>query len=122
MIKKNIKRDEEWREVLTEAQYYVLRQKGTEPAFSGIYWNHYEEGLYCCSACGNPLFCSESKYNSGTGWPSFKNTICESCTVGALCSQCPGWSLIVHGDYETPVNYICQLGKARAGQIEKIKI
>jgi radical SAM protein with 4Fe4S-binding SPASM domain len=50
-------------------------------------------------------------------WTRQKHTICETCTVGALCAQCPGWSLIVHGDYETPVDYICRLGKARAGQI-----
>jgi radical SAM protein with 4Fe4S-binding SPASM domain len=55
-------------------------------------------------------------------WKRQKHTICENCTVGGLCSQCPGWSLIVHGDYETPVDYICQLGLARARQMAEVKL
>lgn len=63
--------DEEWREKLTREQYHVCRNKGTERAFSGKYWDSKEEGAYICVACGNELFSSETKFDSGTGWPSF---------------------------------------------------
>jgi len=63
--------DEEWRNILEPFQYYVMREKGTERAFTGEYNNHTATGMYHCSACGNPLFSSETKYDSGTGWPSF---------------------------------------------------
>jgi peptide-methionine (R)-S-oxide reductase len=65
------KTDEEWRAGLSPEQYRVLRQKGTERAFTGKYWNHHASGLYACAACGNPLFESGAKFDSGTGWPSF---------------------------------------------------
>jgi peptide-methionine (R)-S-oxide reductase len=71
MAKKVSKSDEEWREQLTPEQFGVCRQKGTERAFTGKYWNHHEEGVYRCAACGNELFTSETKFDSGTGWPSF---------------------------------------------------
>ena len=71
MAEKVKKSEEEWREELTEEQYRVTRQKGTERAFTGKYWNHKEEGVYRCVCCGAPLFSSETKYESGTGWPSF---------------------------------------------------
>ena len=63
--------DEEWRSKLTPEQYRVAREKGTERAFTGEYWDHKEEGIYRCVCCGTPLFGSETKYDSGTGWPSF---------------------------------------------------
>ena len=63
--------DEEWRRQLTPEQYRVAREKGTERAFTGEYWDHKEQGVYRCVCCGTPLFGSETKYDSGTGWPSF---------------------------------------------------
>ena len=72
------KTDEEWRAGLSPEQYRVLRQKGTERAFTGKYWNHHASGLYACAACGNPLFESGAKFDSGTGWPSFSKPAADS--------------------------------------------
>jgi peptide-methionine (R)-S-oxide reductase len=71
MADKVIKSDEEWRRQLSPEQYEIARQAGTEPAFTGKYWNSKEKGTYVCACCGEPLFSSETKYESGTGWPSF---------------------------------------------------
>ena len=65
------KTEEEWQDQLTPEQYRVTRMKGTERAFTGEYWDHKGEGVYRCVGCGTPLFSSETKYDSGTGWPSF---------------------------------------------------
>ncbi len=66
-----VKADEEWQKQLDPLQYQVTRRKGTEPAFSGQYWNEHAAGVYYCVGCGAPLFRSSEKYDSGTGWPSF---------------------------------------------------
>lgn len=71
MAKKIQKSDAEWRAVLTPEQYRVTRLKGTERAFTGEYWNSKKEGVYRCVGCGTPLFDSETKFDSGCGWPSF---------------------------------------------------
>jgi peptide-methionine (R)-S-oxide reductase len=71
MSEKIEKTDEEWRKLLTPEQFAVARQKGTERAFTGKYWDLHDNGLYLCVCCGNELFSSDTKYDSGCGWPSF---------------------------------------------------
>jgi len=94
------KSDTEWRQQLDEQQYHVLRDKGTERAFTGKYWDLKDTGVYKCAACGEPLFSSKTKYDSGSGWPSFyqpqseqKVTEIADHSLGmvrteVLCSRC----------------------------------
>ena len=94
------KSDAEWQAQLSPEQYKVARRKGTEYAFSGVYWNTKTEGVYCCICCGQPLFDSSTKYDSGTGWPSFWQPIDEenvslltdrsffSRRTEVICSRC----------------------------------
>ncbi len=94
------KTDEEWRRQLTPEQFSVCRQKGTERAFTGEYWDSKEKGIYQCVCCGNDLFSSDTKFDSGTGWPSFWAPVAEEKVtaeednslfmrrVEVLCSRC----------------------------------
>lgn len=96
------KTDEEWRKQLTPIQYNVLRQKGTERAFTGELWDNHEKGRYVCAGCGLPLFLSDTKFESGTGWPSFYQPIDEKAVAvnkdlsygmireEVVCSRCGG--------------------------------
>jgi peptide-methionine (R)-S-oxide reductase len=94
--------EEEWKKKLSKIEYHVLREKGTERAFTGKYWNHKEKGTYKCAGCGTELFSSETKFDSGSGWPSFydvldKDKIIEKTDrthgmtrVEVLCKKCGG--------------------------------
>ncbi|MDH5671035.1 MAG: peptide-methionine (R)-S-oxide reductase MsrB [Myxococcales bacterium] len=94
------KSDAQWRQQLTAEQYAITRQKGTERAFTGVYWDHHESGSYHCVCCGQELFDSDTKYDSGSGWPSFYQPVADGRVaeqpdhshgmrrVEALCSGC----------------------------------
>ncbi|MDX1684241.1 MAG: peptide-methionine (R)-S-oxide reductase MsrB [Saprospiraceae bacterium] len=96
------KKEAEWKEELTEKEFYVLREQGTERAYSGEYWDLKEKGYYCCAACGLPLFHSSTKFRSGTGWPSFYKPVdkdyvgeVEDRSLGmvrteVICNRCEG--------------------------------
>ncbi|MBI4083213.1 MAG: peptide-methionine (R)-S-oxide reductase MsrB [Candidatus Lambdaproteobacteria bacterium] len=77
MAEKIVKSESEWRKLLTPEQYHVCREKGTEPAFSGAYWQTKTPGSYRCAACGQALFDAGTKFDSGTGWPSFTAPLAE---------------------------------------------
>ena len=99
-MKKVMKTDEEWRQLLTSDQFTVCRRKGTERAFTGEYYDCKDRGIYHCVCCGAPLFSSDSKFDSGTGWPSFwapmtderVTTVLDTShgmhRVEVLCAQC----------------------------------
>lgn len=102
MSDKVIKTDEEWKKELTPEQFAVLRQKGTERAFTGAYWDTKDKGIYHCAGCGEVLFESDTKFDSGCGWPSFyapssSNVVAETADnshfmtrTEVLCSKCGG--------------------------------
>jgi peptide-methionine (R)-S-oxide reductase len=81
MAEKVTKTEQEWKEQLSPEQYQVARQCGTERAFSGKYWNTKDKGTYNCVCCGEPLFTSETKFDSGTGWPSFYEPVQEGAVA-----------------------------------------
>ena len=100
MTEKLQKTEQEWRSELDPERYHVLREKGTEPPFTGAYTHSKEDGIYRCGACGNELFSSDTKFDSGTGWPSFtepavaENVVLESDNslgmrrTEVLCASC----------------------------------
>ncbi len=77
VVERDDRSEEEWRQVLDDEEFRVLRRKGTERAFTGRYWDSKEAGLYQCAGCGTDLFASETKFDSGTGWPSFYEPVSE---------------------------------------------
>lgn len=102
MVEKMEKDEAEWRKILSPEAFRILRKKGTEKPFTGKYYNHYEKGVYRCKGCGNALFGSETKFKSGSGWPSFHMPISEDkikteddhafgmVRIELLCAQCGG--------------------------------
>ena len=96
------KSEDDWKVKLSPEQFQVLRQCGTEPPFSGKYVNHKEKGVYVCAGCGNELFSSDTKFNSGSGWPSYWNKLSEDSIdlkmdtsqgmkrTEVLCKKCGG--------------------------------
>jgi len=110
------KTDEEWKKELTPEQFAICRDKGTERAFTGEYWNSHEQGIYRCACCGNELFTSETKFDSGTGWPSFYAPISEKNVetetdnslfmrrTEVLCAKCDAHLGHVFDDGPAPTN------------------
>lgn len=108
------KTPDEWRKILSKDQYHVLREKGTERAFAGALWNNHEAGTYICAGCGLPLFASDAKFDSGTGWPSFTKPYSSDCLsmeadnsagmerVEVKCARCGGHQGHVFGDGPPP--------------------
>ncbi|MEL1244642.1 peptide-methionine (R)-S-oxide reductase MsrB [Flavobacterium sp. DGU11] len=112
--------DAEWKKVLTEEQYAVLREKATERPFTGEYYKNFAKGVYVCAACGNPLFTSDAKFDSPCGWPSFDQAIDgsviykEDKSVGmtrteVMCANCGGHlgHVFDDGPEETTGNRFC---------------
>lgn len=114
MVDRVQKTDEEWRKVLTPEQFDVTRRKGTERAFTGAYWNNHERGVYRCVCCGNDLFQSDTKFDSGTGWPSFTAPLAPenvrtstdksmfTSRTEVLCARCDAHLGHVFNDGPTP--------------------
>ena len=109
------KTDAEWRRQLNKIQFDVTRKKGTEAAYSGIYWNNHQQGTYNCICCGLPLFSSATKFESGTGWPSFWQPLPEAVATRTdfrlpcprteyHCARCGGHQGHVFGDGPAPTH------------------
>ena len=102
MVEKITRTEEEWKDLLGEQRYRILRKKGTEPPFTGTLLKNKEKGTYTCAACGNPLFSSETKFESGSGWPSFWDVLSSDQVelkkdvsfgmnrIEVLCHRCGG--------------------------------
>jgi len=131
MSQKVTKSDDEWRKVLTSEQFHVLREKGTERAFTGAYWQSHDKALYVCAACGQELFRSDEKFDSGTGWPSFwqpaKKEAVEVDTDRAHgmvrtevhCSRCGGHLGHVFEDGPKPTGLRYCINSAALKQVKK---
>jgi len=133
------KTEEEWKKLLSPEEYHVLREKGTEPAFTGKYLKNKKNGTYVCAGCGNELFSSETKFDSGTGWPSFcapvsKDNIEEKVDnrfemhrTEVICKKCGGHLGHVFNDSPTPtgqrfcINSISLKFKEQKNSVEKPK-
>ena len=136
---RTIKSEKDWKKILSPEEYHVLREKGTEPAFTGKYLRNKKKGIYVCAACGNELFSSDKKFDSGTGWPSFWNSISKDNIeektdnshgmrrTEVLCKKCGGHLGHVFNDGSQPtgqrfcINSISLSFKEKEDSAEKSK-
>ncbi|MBW7842476.1 MAG: peptide-methionine (R)-S-oxide reductase MsrB [Ignavibacteriota bacterium] len=133
MEQKIIKTDEEWKRELTPEEYSILREKGTERPFTGKYWDHFEYGTYICAACGTELFESDTKFESGCGWPSYFQAIDSSRIIykedksygmirtEVMCARCGGHLGHVFDDGPPPTGLRYCINSGSLKFISKVK-